>query len=291
MVRMMADKGVNHARLNLKPAELGGIEVRLRSTGDGVHALLVADSPEAARMLAGAGDDLRRQLEDKNVNLLSLDVSTSDKREDQPAGFNADGFGADDYRPGRSNMSRSSGNESALLMEAPASADTVLVLPDGVHVDAPAYPSHWTPPFMAVDPISGKTLPETTKAGAQSGSTSASNPSAALDKDGFLKLFVAQLQHQDPTSPMDTNDSMQQMSSFSMVEQITNMASTNTKIAASLNTSSAVGLIGRTVTYIDSSDQLKTGKVEKVATSKDGVSTITVAGLAGVDPSTIIEVA
>ena len=90
---------------------------------------------------------------------------------------------------------------------------------------------------------------------------------------------------------MDTNDSMQQMSSFSMVEQITNMASTNTKIAASLNTSSAVGLIGRTVTYIDSSDQLKTGKVEKVATSKDGVSTITVGGLAGIDPSTITEVA
>jgi len=135
------------------------------------------------------------------------------------------------------------------------------------------------------------TPPQTTTTGPQSGSTSATNPNAALDKDGFLKLFVAQLRHQDPTSPMDTNDSMQQMSSFSMVEQITNMASTNTKIAASLNTSSAVGLIGRTVTYIDSSDQLKTGKVEKVATSKDGVSTITVAGLAGVDPSTIIEVA
>ena len=144
---------------------------------------------------------------------------------------------------------------------------------------------------MAVDPISGKTIPETTKAGAQSGTTAASNPNAALDKDGFLKLFVAQLQHQDPTSPMDTNDSMQQMTSFSMVEQITNMASSNTKIAASLNTSSAVGLIGRTVTYLDSSDALKTGKVEKVATSKDGVSTITVAGQAGIDPSTITEVA
>ena len=144
---------------------------------------------------------------------------------------------------------------------------------------------------MAVDPIYGKTIPETTKPGAHTGTTSASNPSAALDKDGFLKLFVAQLQHQDPSSPMDTNDSMQQMSSFSMVEQITNMASTNTKIAASLNTSSAVGLIGRNVTYLDSSDQLKSGKVEKVATTKDGVSTITVAGLAGIDPSTIIEVA
>ena len=135
MVHMMADKGVNHARLNLKPAELGGIEVRLRSTGDGVHALLVADSPEAARMLASAGDDLKRQLEDKNVNLLSLDVSTSGQRQDQPAGFNTDGFGDDRYRPGSSNMSRSSGNESALLMETPEGADTVLVLPDGVHVD------------------------------------------------------------------------------------------------------------------------------------------------------------
>ena len=144
---------------------------------------------------------------------------------------------------------------------------------------------------MAVDPISGSTIPEATKTSVLSGSTSASNPKAALDKDGFLKLFVAQLQHQDPTSPMDTNDSMQQMSSFSMVEQITNMASTNTKIAASLNTSSAVGLIGRTVTYMDSNDQLHSGKVEKVATSKDGVSTITVGGLAGVDPSTITEVA
>jgi flagellar basal-body rod modification protein FlgD len=135
------------------------------------------------------------------------------------------------------------------------------------------------------------TPPQTTAAGPQTGTQAASNPNAALDKDGFLKLFVAQLQHQDPTSPMDTNDSMQQMSSFSMVEQITNMASTNTKIAASLNTSSAVGLIGRTVTYLDSNDELRSGKVEKVATSKDGVSTITVGGLAGIDPSTITEVA
>jgi flagellar basal-body rod modification protein FlgD len=138
---------------------------------------------------------------------------------------------------------------------------------------------------MAVDP------PMTTTAGAQTGSTTVSNPNAALDKDGFLKLFIAQLQHQDPSSPMDTNESMQQMSSFSMVEQITNMANTNKTIAASLNTSSAVGLIGRTVTYMDSAKAFHTGKVERVATSKEGVSTITVDGTPGVDPSTITEVA
>ena len=45
-----------------------------------------------------------------------------------------------------------------------------------------------------------------------------------IDKDGFLKLFVAQLQNQDPTNGMDSGESMQQMTSFSMVEQMTNMA-------------------------------------------------------------------
>jgi flagellar basal-body rod modification protein FlgD len=133
--------------------------------------------------------------------------------------------------------------------------------------------------------------PQTTTTGPQTGTTAASNPSATLDKDGFLKLFVAQLTHQDPTSPMDTNDSINQMASFSSVEQMTNMAASNAKIAQSLNTSSAVGLIGRTVTYLDADDQLKTGKVERVATSKDGVSTITIAGQAGIDPSSITEVA
>jgi flagellar basal-body rod modification protein FlgD len=117
------------------------------------------------------------------------------------------------------------------------------------------------------------------------------NPKATLDKDGFLKMFIAQLQHQDPSSPMDTNDSMAQMSSFSMVEQITNMASTNTKIANSLNTSSAVSLIGKTVSYIDADKAVQTGKVERVATSSDGVSTLTVGGIAGVDPQSITEVA
>ena len=90
---------------------------------------------------------------------------------------------------------------------------------------------------------------------------------------------------------MDTADSMQQMASFSMVEQITNMASQNTKIAESLNTSSAVSLIGRTVTYIGADKVEQTGTVERVATGKDGNSSLTVAGTAGIDPTSITQVA
>jgi flagellar basal-body rod modification protein FlgD len=120
--------------------------------------------------------------------------------------------------------------------------------------------------------------------------TSVANPDATLDKDGFLRLFVAQLRHQDPTAPMDTGESMAQMAQFSMVEQITNMAGTNAKIATQLNTSSAVGLIGRTVSYLDADGAVQTGKVERVATSKDGQASLTIAGRSGIDPSSISEV-
>lgn len=117
-----------------------------------------------------------------------------------------------------------------------------------------------------------------------------SNKASTLDKDGFLKLFVAQLTHQDPTSPMDTNDSINQMASFSMVEGMTNMQQTNTKIASSLGTSSAVSLIGRTVSYLDADGNLQTGKVERVATTKDGQATLTVNGKNGIDPTKLAEV-
>ena len=116
LIQLASERGVTHARLNLKPVELGGIEVKLQSTPTGIHAQLVADSPEAARMLAQAGDDLRRQLEERDVNLLSLDVSTSsDQRNDRP-GFSADGFG-DDYRPGGYPSSYRGSREDTVLME------------------------------------------------------------------------------------------------------------------------------------------------------------------------------
>ena len=137
------------------------------------------------------------------------------------------------------------------------------------------------------------TIPNATGATTQtqSGTKAATNEKGTLDKDGFLKLFIAQLTHQDPTSPMDTNESVNQMASFTMVEQITSMSASNAKIAQSLNTSSAVSLIGRTVTYVAADDTLKTGKVERVSTSADGVSTLTVGGVAGIDPTSITDVA
>jgi flagellar basal-body rod modification protein FlgD len=111
-----------------------------------------------------------------------------------------------------------------------------------------------------------------------------------LGKDAFLKLFVAQLQHQDPMNPMNDSEFMGQMASFSTLEQVSNLATANEKIANNLTSTSAIGLIGRTVTYMDGNDEIHTGKVDKV-TTVDGKPSLTVAGVDGVDPANITQVA
>ncbi|HEY7074445.1 MAG TPA: flagellar hook capping FlgD N-terminal domain-containing protein [Solirubrobacteraceae bacterium] len=123
-----------------------------------------------------------------------------------------------------------------------------------------------------------------TSSGTPAANTQASNSNAGvLGKDDFLKLFVAQLQNQDPTSSQDPSQSMQQMAQFSEIEQITNLVSQQ-------NETSAVGLLGKTVTYKDKAG-VHTGTVEKVNTSAQGAPTLTVAGIGSVDPSSITQVA
>src|ERR1051325_8376723 len=90
-----------------------------------------------------------------------------------------------------------------------------------------------------------------------------SSSNGELGKDDFLKLFVAQLSHQDPMNPMNDQDMMGQMASFSQLEQVTNMAAANQTIATNLASSSAVSLIGRTVTYLGQDDISHTGTVDR----------------------------
>jgi flagellar basal-body rod modification protein FlgD len=124
----------------------------------------------------------------------------------------------------------------------------------------------------------------TTTGAALNGSTSVTNPKATLDKNGFLKMFVAQMQNQDPSSSQDPNESTQMMAMFSMVEQVTNLAMQE-------QNANAVGLIGRTVSYTDAKGNLQSGVVNSVATSSLGATTLTVGDQAGIDPATINSVA
>lgn len=71
-----------------------------------------------------------------------------------------------------------------------------------------------------------------------------------LDPDAFLKLLIEQLRYQDPLSPMDNQQFMQQTMMMSMVERLTSMEAmmeeTNSNL---LNLSKYEGLIGKTASY------------------------------------------
>ncbi len=62
---------------------------------------------------------------------------------------------------------------------------------------------------------------------------------AQQDSDMFMRLMIAQLQNQDPTSPADTSDFMQQIATMSEVESINNLTQTFENMSNSLLTSQA----------------------------------------------------
>ena len=73
--------------------------------------------------------------------------------------------------------------------------------------------------------------------------------SSTSDKDMFLKLMIAQLKNQDPSSPVDAKDFLVQTAQFTVVEKLEAMAKSNNELLAATRLGSASSLVGRTVTY------------------------------------------
>ena len=84
-----------------------------------------------------------------------------------------------------------------------------------------------------------------------------------LDKDGFLKLLVAQLKNQDPTGQgQDPNQMVQQLTSFSSLEQMqqTNSLLTGLQTQTSgLFQAQAASLVGKSVKVDGAGFNLKSG--------------------------------
>jgi flagellar basal-body rod modification protein FlgD len=80
----------------------------------------------------------------------------------------------------------------------------------------------------------------TTGTGSSSSSTAAGVSGTTLGGTDFLTLMLAQLQNQDPTSPVDSNTFLTQLSQLSEVEGITNLNSSFGTLATSLTSSQAL---------------------------------------------------
>jgi flagellar basal-body rod modification protein FlgD len=114
----------------------------------------------------------------------------------------------------------------------------------------------------------------------------ATKKSGDIGKDDFLKLLVGQLQHQDPMQPSDDTQFIGQMAQFSQLEQETN----NAKSSEQLVRASTLGLIGRTVTYLDGAKVSQTGAVTAVDIAADGTATLTVGDKSGIDAGKVTQV-
>jgi flagellar basal-body rod modification protein FlgD len=113
--------------------------------------------------------------------------------------------------------------------------------------------------------------------------------SSILGKDDFLKLMMAQLKNQDPTSPQDASQYTSQLATFSTLEQITNLASTSAASASNAYDQQAVALIGKSVSYVDDSGATRTGPVSSVTFTSSGPA-LTIGTDAGILPVTVTQV-
>jgi flagellar basal-body rod modification protein FlgD len=120
-------------------------------------------------------------------------------------------------------------------------------------------------------------------------SPTAKKDPSILGKDDFLKLMMAQMKNQDPTSPQDPSQYTSQLATFSTLEQITNLASTAAASASNDYDQEAVALIGKSVSYVDDSGATRTGPVSSVTFTSSG-PTLTVGTDAGILPVTVTQV-
>ncbi|CCF68330.1 flagellar hook capping FlgD N-terminal domain-containing protein [Xanthomonas citri] len=101
------------------------------------------------------------------------------------------------------------------------------------------------------------------------GSSSAQSNNT-IAQDGFIKLFLSQLQFQDPLEPVDNREFLAQLAQFSNLEQ-SRQLSLNSEGALSMNaTSQGLSLLSRRIEVTQASGNTATGVVKAIEFSASG---------------------
>jgi len=92
-------------------------------------------------------------------------------------------------------------------------------------------------------------------------------PEQELGRDAFLQLLVLQMQHQDPTDPVENGEMLAQLAQFSALEEMERLNGAFAVLAGNidqLNFISASSLVGQWVTGVDMFGEPIEGIVERV---------------------------
>jgi flagellar basal-body rod modification protein FlgD len=135
---------------------------------------------------------------------------------------------------------------------------------------------------MPVDPTSSISTPT-------SSANQAQRDGGSLDKDSFLKILVGELQNMDPmsASSQDPTQSVSQMTQYSILEQLTNLSSSSSDTLAAQKQTQSLALLGKTVSYTDSSGNDASGLVTKVDFATDGSTKLTLDSGTVITPSDV----
>ena len=136
------------------------------------------------------------------------------------------------------------------------------------------------------DAVSGMTGTTGTKA-----TTTVERKDSGSQKDVFLKLLVAQMKYQDPSTPASSSELMAQNATFTQVEKLEESATQNASLLALQRSSSAGALVGRTVSYTDETGAKQTGLVTSVRLGSDTTEASAMVGGKSVAMGRITEVA
>ena len=103
-------------------------------------------------------------------------------------------------------------------------------------------------------------------------------PVKDLGKDEFLKLLITELQHQDPTNPMEDREFIAQMAQFSSLEQMLNFNKNMETLLERVSFQSSSNLLGLNVEIDDKGNfdsegnpLIINGMVESVSKNNDEI--------------------
>jgi flagellar basal-body rod modification protein FlgD len=111
--------------------------------------------------------------------------------------------------------------------------------------------------------------------------TTPTNPNGTLGDNEFLQLMVTQLQDQNPLSPTDPSSYLSELAQFTSLEQETNTATSTSALETSSQTTEALSLLGKNVTYLATDGSTQTGTVSSVDLSGSS-PTLTIGGDSGI---------
>jgi flagellar basal-body rod modification protein FlgD len=117
--------------------------------------------------------------------------------------------------------------------------------------------------------VSGTSIFSTKSTTASKGKTGGDD----LGKDDFLKLMLAQLQHQDPLKPMDDQAFIAQTAQFNALDEMTKLNKTLSTLLGAQQLAEASGMIGKTVSATDADGKAISGVVT-AASVESGVAMV-----------------